>query len=42
MPEEVQFFSVMMRWIHITGAVVIGGGSIFGFCILLPALRGLE
>jgi len=42
MPEEVQFFAVFMRWMHITGAVVAAGGSIFGLFVMLPALRGLE
>lgn len=42
MPEEVQFFGVLMRWMHITGAVMTAGGTIFGVFVMLPALRGLE
>jgi uncharacterized membrane protein len=42
MPEEVHFFGVLMRWLHITGAVVAAGGTIFGLLVMLPALRGLE
>lgn len=42
MPEEVQFFGVLMRWMHITGAVMTAGGTIFGLFVMLPSLRGLE
>ncbi len=33
---------LLMRWLHITGAIVAGGGSIFALFALLPAMLSLQ
>jgi len=40
--QDIHFFPVLMRWLHVTGAIVVGGGSIFALVVVLPVVRGLE
>ena len=39
---DINVLSVLMRWLHISGAVVAVGGSVFALIALLPAMRGLS
>ena len=40
--EEISPIAILMRWLHITGAIVAAGGSIFALFAVAPALTGLE
>jgi uncharacterized membrane protein len=34
-------FSIVVRWLHITGAIVAAGGAVFALVVVLPALHGV-
>jgi len=39
--ENISVLDIIMRWLHLIGAIVAIGGSIFALFVLLPSISGL-
>jgi len=40
--ENISVLDVIMRWLHLIGAIVAVGGSVFALFVLLPSISGLS
>ncbi|MFQ5411601.1 MAG: hypothetical protein ACE5EC_04865 [Phycisphaerae bacterium] len=40
--EEISVLDIIMRWLHLIGAIVAVGGSIFALFVLLPSISGFS